>query len=88
MAMAPKENATDHTVWTSVYLDALVSSAFLASQDLSLFFPVQIYKFASKRVFFDKILVLCPDDKISLKVVNIKSVSFCLKYYFLGIIRF
>ncbi|XP_020625790.1 voltage-dependent calcium channel subunit alpha-2/delta-2-like [Orbicella faveolata] len=23
MAMAPKENATDHTVWTSVYLDAL-----------------------------------------------------------------
>ena len=26
MAMAPKENITDHTVWTSVYLDALVST--------------------------------------------------------------
>lgn len=32
MAMAPKENTTDHTVWTSVYLDALVSSAFAAFQ--------------------------------------------------------
>lgn len=33
MAMAPKENATDHTVWTSVYLDALVSDAVVAFQD-------------------------------------------------------
>lgn len=32
MAMAPKDNATDHTVWTSVYLDALVSNAVVTFQ--------------------------------------------------------
>ena len=32
MAMAPKENITDHTVWTSVYFDALVSDGLYCSR--------------------------------------------------------
>lgn len=73
MAMAPKENVTDHTVWTSVYLDALVSSAFVIFQVYesviilwlaSLFYTVQIHNFASKQV------------------LTIKGVEFCKKYYF------
>lgn len=60
MAMAPKENATDHTVWTSVYLDALVSSAFVTFQNHSMtcINAVQIHKFAGKHVFFERYMYL------------------------------
>ena len=72
MAMAPKENTTDHTVWTSVYLDALVSSAFVAFQvyesiiilvTLSVLFKSTRPPVKSVNVFsLNKMPVQCPGD--------------------------
>ena len=80
MAMAPKENATDHTVWTSVYLDALVSNAVVA---------IQVYKsiiivvtlsvlFKSTRLPINVLSLtrcLCNGDKFRLKDATYKEKS-------------
>ena len=43
MAMAPKENITGHTVWTSVYADALVSTVEPRSTDTRLIRTPTLY---------------------------------------------